>query len=384
MNSKLSNLIKLLKNKFTWIISFVILSILSIVIRDQWTQIKNNVWPQKNPYVAVVMSKNIPDFPVPIEFLEGFKKAAGDKEYIETVYNRVISIKYIDDFGSPEIAREITKRLCNDKYCVLIVGNSNSTLTEQTLNILLKQENPPSFIMPIATSNELIDRAKIANYKAILRLPPNNKKQAEKIVQAIRSVVKKKAFKVAIYSDSDNPFYSINLTRDVANIAREAGGLIIAEETIGPFNSFYSSLSMYRTRTKPDIIVYNGLVHNGLLLLDQLQNTNLNFPIILSDGCMSNKLVKYLKGERKIFITSTVKVKENIKNLTYSSYGEDTYKIIEKIINDITIINRKNLYQYISKNKENIQLDYGTAGKYKFNGYGENVLAKYSIYKVLC
>jgi hypothetical protein len=224
--------------------TFIVTSFGRSFMGDVYTRAKHRL-TKRDPYIAVVASKKSTDFPIPEEFLRGFDEAfPGGRTYVETREGKKVDIRIKEDLGSAEEAARIATELVADKDCVLVIGNSNSTLTDVTLDIFLRSNDPPSYILPIATANEIITKAKTGNHGAVLRMVPDNLHQAEVIQSLVKTAAPEP--RVAIYGDQENSFYSLNLSRDIASRIRSAGGQILIEELLGPTHSIYSSIAAWR------------------------------------------------------------------------------------------------------------------------------------------
>lgn len=338
------------------------------------------------PYVAVVLARKQVDFGVPAEFQKGFdKKFNGKGAYFETKDGRKVDIKLFEDFGSIEEAKRIAKELANDEECILVIGNSNSTVTSVTLSIFLESENPPSYILPIATATNIIEKASVEKYEAILQLLPDNSSQAKQIQRLVENLVPKP--RVAIFGDQENPLYSEELMRDVASRIRSKGGSVIIEEKIGPLNSIFNLLYIWKlTDTYPDLIVYLGVGHHALLLIDQMREMKNEVPVIFSDGSMVEAVIENISRiPNKAFILSPVRVSkksEPKKFPTYEPIGEDTFTLTSRLINSCENCNKKNMRLAVQKSKNKSLLPSGEAGEYKFNADGKNVGMDYKVYEI--
>ena len=64
---------------------------------------------------------------------------------------------------------------------------------------------------------------------------------------------------------------------------------MLAEARIGPSNSVLSSLKMWDHKKRLDAIVYVGLAHHCLLLIDQMVQLDSSVPVIVTDGCNADE-----------------------------------------------------------------------------------------------
>jgi ABC-type branched-subunit amino acid transport system substrate-binding protein len=337
--------------------------------------------PGFSPYVAVVVSQKAIDFPIPKEFLEGFQNAA-NSETIETRNRRRVDVQIREDYGSVEEARRIAADLVHDPNCILVIGNSNSTVTATTLDVFLHDKNPPSYILPIATESNLVGKAKKGGHDAVLRMVPDNANQAIVIQQLIKTLSPQQ--RIAIYSDEENPTYSLDLSRSIASTVRDKGGAPIIEQMIGPTNSIFTSLPVWHGHTPPQLIVYVGVAHHGFLLIDQIRALDIRAPIIFTDGVMVNQLTRYIgRLPNKAFVLSPVSSPHSDKSLpTYEPIGRDAFNLARILIGNCADCTRAELRKVVAGVKGQNVLANGDAGAYEFDLEGNNKSMQYTIYEI--
>lgn len=336
------------------------------------------------PYIAVVASRKSIDFPIPKEFLQGFKSEDRLGGYLETREKRRVDINAdLEDLGNPEEAARIAQDLVNDMNCILVIGNSNSTLTAITLDTFLRSSDRPAYILPIASATDIMTKASSGRHGAVLRMVPDNAMQAEAVAQ-IASVLTSKR-RVALYVDEENPFYSVSLSRDIASQVRYAGGRVVVEQSIGPNNGLYQSLEAWRSpQNAPELIIYVGVAHHSLLLIDQLATVNIKTPIVFTDGCMVRDLLRYVtRIPNRAFVLSPVeKTKDGDNDMpTYEPIGKDAYRLAKEILERSNSTTRAGIREWLSQNKTSIGFT-GAAGEYKFDPEGNNRGMKWKVYEV--
>jgi ABC-type branched-subunit amino acid transport system substrate-binding protein len=348
------------------------------------------------PYVALVMSPESSLSPVSKEFMEGWQAKVEGKSYLITTKGVKVLVREFDDLDSPEDAGRYAEKLLNDPDCVLVIGNSNSTLTSTTLDVFMRQpQEAPAMIMPIATADDLVTRAKASGYKALLRMPPADNGQAELIsrlaikVQEARQHGQSQPYcRIGIYGDSSNQVYSTNLIRLIAEKARKRGAHILTEELIGVQHSFYSSITTWQSEALADVLVYVGNTHHGLLLCDQLQEIRRKTPVILSDGCMAEDTLKYMRTfPSNVFLTSPLREQETdragqTKPLTYRPFGEDAYLLVNRILNGVASVTRSQISKYLEQKRSEISMQGGAAGNYRFDDNGNNTAIDFHAYQI--
>lgn len=334
-------------------------------------------------YIAVVITQNSDaTFTIPEEFRSGF----GNEIIFKTTYtNQNISFEKLDDFLSVEQAKIIANKLINDKNCILIIGNSTSQLTEVTLNeILITKKAKPGFILPIATADNIINKAKDQKYKSILRMMPNNDEQAKTIKNFIFN--KFSDPKVMILSDEENITYSYNLSQKIADNIILSNGKIVLKKNYGNNNTFMSDYEyLKKYNLLPDIIVFVGISSNGSLFNEQISGMRINIPVIFTDGCTVNNLMNRSRDNPNHFFISAVrKTNSEDRAPTYQPVGEDARDLAKLIIQKIKgNITRESVSEYIEKNKNEIVLNDGKAGNYSFNENGDNINMSWKVYSYI-
>lgn len=375
-----------------WVVSAMVVAVLGAVIGhyvERWIT-KPEV---EEPYVAVIMSPESPLSSVSKEFLQGFHTKEQGKDFVLTAHGRRVAIREYDDLDNEADAERYAQKLLKEPNCVLVLGNSDSTLTAVSLDVFMEDpQKAPAMIMPIATADELLIRAKAAKYFGILRMPPPDTKQAQLIVNLAfklsTAIIDPKKRTVAIYGDASNAVYSSNLVRLVAEKSRERGLRVLTEELIGVQHSFYSSLPAWQGTNSPAIVIYVGNTHHALLLCDQVSGLDNKPPIIFSDGCMTEETLKYMKTfPNSAYLTSPLKLQGTNQDgeerpLTYMPYGEDAFVLMEKILNGVESVSRPNIARYVKEKRSEVELPAGAAGRYKFDEDGNNTAIMFQAYQI--
>lgn len=330
-------------------------------------------------YIAVVMSGADKTFTIPKEFKDGFGEKTSFKA---TDNNQTIYIDKKEDLYSIEQAKTVAENLIADDKYVLIIGNSNSQLSEVTLNAILDSPDRPAFIMPIATSDNIISKAKSEDYKAILRMVPDNNNQAAIITRLIFKEFPEKP-QVAILVDEENATYSTNLSKNIAAKVMNENGNIVFNEKYGNSNRLINIYDLLENHEMlPDIIVYVGISSNGVLLIEELNAMKIDIPVVFTDGCTVNDLIKKAKDlPGETFFLSAVEKSDNGLEPTYEPIGKDAFtlsaRIMERIQGEIT---RESVRDFIRNNKNELKIDGGFAGSYEFTDDGNNKAMNFKIY----
>lgn len=333
--------------------------------------------PPPNKYIAVIMSKTDPTFTIPTEFLSGF----GNKEFLETDSKRKIDIEYLEDLYDKKQAESVAKTVASDDNCVLVIGNSNSELTGVTLDVLLQNDDPPAFILPIATATTLLAKAKAANYHGVLRMVPDNENQADEIKSFVAKLTTEQ--RVGILVDEDNRLYSHDLSRNIAAKIRKNGGSIVLMKDYGSSSRLIDNLNTLENNSAlPELLVFVGISSNGLQLIDELAAFGHTFPVIFTDGCLVEELVTRAGMlKQAVYVLSAVSVKGDSLP-TYEPIGKDAYSLAEKIVAGAREVTRDSIRERVWKDRDDIVIQGGNAGNYQFDEVGNNVKMNFLIYRI--
>jgi branched-chain amino acid transport system substrate-binding protein len=78
--------------------------------------------------------------------------------------------------------------------------------------------------------------------------------------------------------------------------------------------------------SNPDAIVYLGGSDNLVLLLQELNNKNVNIPIVATDNINNSQIANFLSGEQELFFTSPIYSSNKNSGTYYDLLGSDTIK----------------------------------------------------------
>ncbi len=369
-----------LKAYYKKIISFILTVFITYILTNNFEKIRYILFSDPIPNIAVIMSTSYVDFPIPHDFLEGFN------------YERSLNLPFlnfvhfndpIDPQGSEEEVRRITEQLAEDDNVVMIIGNSNSTLTEISLNVLIQKKESPTFLIPIATTTSLTKKAYKNGFNSLLRFPPNNELQAI----AVANFCEKKSWKkVAIITDTDNPTYSLSITREISHNLRVISNnsvRVMCEEIIGFGESVYNLNNIFNNSEIPDVIIFAGLPHFGFLLVDYLILQKLSVPVIFLDGCANKDFIKYTVNYAGNTYIANIYNKDRTKSFNdYSILGKDIVLFLNDFFISLTRehpINKETVSKHIKQYRNNKSFSDGIMGEYKFTKEGENTELRYYI-----
>jgi ABC-type branched-subunit amino acid transport system substrate-binding protein len=271
-----------------------------------------------------------------------------------------------------------------DPSCVMIIGNSNSQLTETTLNSILDYDGvKPTFILPIATADGIIAKSSSENYKSILRMVPDNQNQASIIKRFIFNKIGSKA-KVALLVDEENQTYSNNLSKNLASEIIGEDGNVVLNQSYGNSQRLMGSYEILkRNELLPNVIVFVGVSSNGLLLIEELKALKIKTPVIFTDGCTVEQLMKKAGEllESDAYFLSAVSKSESGIEPTYEPIGKDAYALANKIIMSIDgAVTRESVAKFVAEHKDKITLDAAFAGGYEFDPEGNNKKMNFKVY----
>jgi len=349
----------------------------------------NNLKEQfvSKPYVAILISENVPpEFNIPIDLIEGFEKKRRERGLCFATKSKKVEIKFKNDHLDRTESSKFIKELNNDKNCILLIANANSTLTDSNIDELLKETNKIPLIMPIATHNTIIEKTNENNYKGVLRMLPDNNKQAELIQRFISDYLRIKGQHVAIFGDKINDLYSGKMWDNIANRLRTKGVFVSTGHLIDNSNALPDDID------KVAVVIYAGIPPQVLKIQDKLkkplENEELNkVKLIMTDGCLGSSTFESIQSEN-CFILSPIDFDRlpNEKG-SYKPIGEDTYELCAKILS-ISKPTRKSVYETIEngrgnrdKNK-NLNIVSVSGKPYIFNSDGNNEGWGYSVYTI--
>ena len=362
-----------------WILEQILLpvfisSVIIIFLQDKLRGLKEKIKPK--PYVAVLISeKDNPNFDVPKDFRYGFKLADEYKKYFEDKRNTRIQIDYShDDDLDENKTNTVIRKLIDDTKCIMIIGNVTSTLTMKNVEEIIASKKKIPLIMPIATDNYILEKARKNGMNGILRVLPDNSKQTAKIMSFITQVIKPEK-PIIVFSDDDNEIYSKNFSPLIIKELIKQN-IPYIEIHIGRKNNLSltnEAISKYKSASA---IIYVGISTNAVFLINQLQLNDISVPLIMTDGCLVSEVYQLIKDKYKgkCYVSSSVKYDRDAK---YTNIGIDTYKICKKILNEC-YGTRESVYKYIDEHKTEIEIE-----NYKFNTEGNNSLGEYTIYPVI-
>lgn len=367
------------------IIGAILVGIITLVIRffgeSFLTYLTDSLIEKR--YIAVVMSETDNTFTIPKEFKKGF----GNEQSIKTINGEFVAIENKDDQYSVDQAKIVADKLVSDVNCVMIIGNSNSELTEVTLNSILNRKEgktAPAFLLPIATADNLISKSHSEHYSSILRMVPDNDNQALVVARFLYNKFKSNA-RIAILVDEDNITYSHNLSKNIASAVISQDAIIVLNQAYGNNQRFINSYEVVRrNKVEPDVIIYVGVSSNGMLLIEELKAFGIKSPVIFTDGSTVEELMrkaKNLLGSSAYFLSPVTLDQEKGNKPTYEPIGKDAFNLATLILNGIDgKISRESVSKHVAANKEKIILSNGEAGDYGFSPDGNNKKMDFKIY----
>ena len=363
-------------------------------------------WFRFTPYVAVIRSEHTNDLfaETPSSFWEGFDATSGDSS---------VAVEAFNDLGDPQQAEAILRTLLDDPQCLMIVGATTSTLTDQALETIASSKDPPLYVMALATATELTAKARRADLP-VLRLIPDNAAQAEHIIKLIyhihgradddNSNVRLREdvaaasqdsteVRIAVYTDESNPVYGYDLAREIAHRLRQRDGRISEQQPIGSTNSALRSLKSLSTEQEViiDAIVYIGNPANALLLMDQMSHSRVEVPVIFTEGAAVPGTMDYArKSELLAYILSPVPYLgdrgDRAFHHGYTQFGMEAASFLLDVVADCEGCRRSELRRAVELDLNGGDLEHISSAfphiAFTFNSNMENVGMGYIAYEV--
>lgn len=333
---------------------------------------------EEHPYVAVILSDEQENFTIPEELQEGIRS----RGTVISTGNGPVQIRFFIGGREPQrIRRTVHDDCLVNKDCIAIVGNSDSTTTTIMLAEILAFEGAkPTLLMPIATATSLTETAAREHYTQLLRLVPNNDIQA----RVIKSFMASRAgldHRVTVIIDHDNPDYSKNLSDLLVDMVVKNGGVA---RTV----TYLDASTLEAEAARPDLgsddfFVFVGTSSSGLEVLNDMRRLNIRVPIILTDGNTVRELTNRSIGMPGVaYFLTPVDELNNVNEPAYTDIGRDTYGILSAIFEGTPHLTRSAVAAFVTEHKLDITLESGAAGKYNFDGNGENKGMEFHIFNM--
>ena len=238
--------------------------------------------------------------------------------------------------------------------------------------------------MPIATDYSIIEKANENNYKGVLRMLPDNDKQAELIQRFISDKLQIKGHNVAIFGDDKNNLYSENMLDNVANRLRTTGNFV-NDKIIG------KSLPAPNELDNVVAVIYAGIPPRALSLQDDLQRLlkigQKKIPLIMTDGCLGSSTFRPIQSVDSYILSPIHFEGLSDKSGSYKPIGNDTYELCAKILS-MSKPTRKSVYETIENGRgsrdenKNYNIKSVSGKSYKFNADGNNEGWGYAVYPI--
>jgi ABC-type branched-subunit amino acid transport system substrate-binding protein len=357
----------------TLVLGGIIGALISLPIQDWWNHTK------ADPFVAVILSNDDPNFTIPMELKQGIQQAMNSRPSIETPNQQSVGIQFVQTALTPDDTADAVRKKCLQiPACIAIVGASDSTTTTAALKEILKfQGQKPALIMPIATATSLTDVAAIGHFSQILRLVPNNNEQAQEIKSFIAS--RARTQKVTVIIDPNNPDYSTNLARLIVQMISDNGG----DANTLDYRDSSTLADANLHLASQDFLVFVGTSSNGLEIIKDMKRLNIRVPTIFTDGNTVKEVIDSSIGmPGPAYFLTPVRELNNFKEPGYTAIGRDTYAILSSIFSQSPGLSRSAVADFISNRKYDIVLTSGAAGSYKFGQDGENSAMRFSIFSI--
>jgi hypothetical protein len=325
-----------------------------------------------------------------------------------------ISIEIQDDTGEERLAQQLAEKAARpDSGVIMVIGHLQSTIMARTLDTYLASDLP--VIMPVPTNTSFTERNLQSTKKNLIRLPPNDAKQA---LVAAKFIIGHDRKKILVVRDADNAFYSYPLaTLFTANIrasgTKQKAAPAIYNAAVGGDNSSESLVDSI-IRNKIDAVFFAGTTENAITFLDSLNSIppkktergpDQPLLILMSDGVLSaDMLDKVHNIPPELYLTFQVPDKRSNngdhgdycgRNFKYSfcPYGVDSVLVTKKIIEDITSgfhgfkktyfdnVSRADILGYFQELRKGNDVLPGAFGSYTFDLKGDNTGFDFTVLK---
>lgn len=328
----------------------------------------------------------------------------------ENIDINIMEVKLPENSGSDEQDEKAVKtmisNLVTNKDNVMLVGFVTSTRADWALQAIEETTNFawPTIILPMATASSLVRDHNPNKDRPILRIVPRNSIQAESMADEIANEnTNQSNITVAIFRDSSNPKYSLDLAEELRKRIESKNAAVIFDGSIGPDGQgeyISDSFSMLR----PDYIVFVGMLETGVPLIRQVQamkkqinaesKTGLWDPIILlSDGSVDLGIASYaqkqeLMGVRGFFPhgVPTAYAQQfssdpnaSFKSPSFTMFGYDAaifaHQILATAASENTNVNRASLIKATQEVRAIWNAgdahEHVLVGNYRFDDYGD-------------
>lgn len=316
------------KKIFIWVAGALILTIITVAIFKPLEKLFRG---PKEYYIYIVSNftdetaKNIRDK------FEGTFDTTLEIDGVEIVTKRE------NDYGDPSKAQTIASDIAERDNTLMVVGHFYSNTTAKALPEYMSADPQIPVILTTETNPHLLpsnnyNNIPLKEYQPIYCLSPDDYNQAKTAAEHATSEKENQNFWVV--QDVDNKVYSNFLSINFIEKVQEKkdkkvllltdNTLILSAETLKAFEI--------------DCIFFAGHWRNALILIHQINTIykNITKPkIILSDGCVDNRLIKQGKDAVEgVFLTHQKKQEYFRKEGGWGIYGIDAAKVVKEIIRD--------------------------------------------------
>jgi branched-chain amino acid transport system substrate-binding protein len=195
-----------------------------------------------------------------------------------------------DDEGKADVGKNAATKLAGDSAVVGVVGNLNSSVSQQTQPIF--QAARITQISPANTGPSLTRGADFANapkrpYDTFFRTCTTDTVQGAFAAQFLKD---QGLTNVATINDKKT--YGQGLVASFTDNFKKLGGNITAAETINPDESNYQAVVSKVAPSSPQAVYYGGEYPQAGPLSQQMKAGGLNVPLVGGDGIFDPEFIK--------------------------------------------------------------------------------------------
>ena len=309
-----------------------------------------------------------------------------------------LEVYAVDDEGKAEVGKNAATKLAADDAVVGVVGNLNSSVSQQTQPIFATAKITQ--ISPANTNPTLTKGADAANpkrtYATYFRTCTTDAIQGPFAAQYLLANGMTKVATI-----HDKKAYGQGLVDAFTAEFKKGGGTVTSAQTINPDESNYQAVVSAISPTGPQAVYYGGEYPQAGPLSQQMKAAGLNVPLMGGDGIYDPKYVdlagKTSEGDLSTSVgaptDSTDAGKKFLADYDAAKYAEPaaayggySYDAANAIINALKVslkdaANAKAARDATTTEVGKVSFD-GVTGKVSFDEYGDATSKVLTVYKV--
>ncbi|MGB8382656.1 MAG: branched-chain amino acid ABC transporter substrate-binding protein, partial [Dermatophilaceae bacterium] len=207
-----------------------------------------------------------------------------------TVPGWKIEVVPADDEGKADVGKNAATKLAADNDIIGVVGNLNSSVTQQTQPIFqagrITQVSPANTGPALTMGADFLTAPK-RQYDTFFRTCTTDLVQGAFAAQFLKD---QNITSVATIHDKKT--YGQGLVAAFTDNFKKAGGTIVAAETINPDESNFNAVVSKVAPSKPQAVFYGGEYPQAGPLSQQMKAAGLNVPLMGGDGIYDPKYIQ--------------------------------------------------------------------------------------------